>query len=117
MRTFRSRLGAGGYPALPGPKRIRVVSADELHAEQSATVMALRDVSCRKAVRTEASMEEPNTWKCLAGTFVGYEDRGCQQVRGIRYASSERYGAPVPYVYGPGVHECIEPAPYSLLWG
>ncbi len=68
----------------------------------------------KKPYETEASMEGPNTWKCPTGTFVGYVDRGCQQVRGIRYASSERYGAPVPYVYGPGAHECIEPAPFAV---
>lgn len=52
-------------------------------------------------------------WECPAGTFVGYEDRGCVQVTGIRYATSERYGTPVPYAYGPTVHDCTMPAPFA----
>lgn len=59
-------------------------------------------------------MEARVTRICPVGTFAGYEDRGCLQFKGIRYASSERYWAPVPYVYGPGVHECIEPAPFAV---
>lgn len=49
---------------------------------------------------------------CSAGSFSGYASDGCIQYKGIRYASSERFCPPVPYIYPEGVHECITPAPY-----
>jgi para-nitrobenzyl esterase len=49
-----------------------------------------------------------------AGTFKGFVADGCQQFLGIRYAISERYCAPVPYMYGSSEHECTMPAPYPV---
>ena len=54
------------------------------------------------------------TWACEAGTFSGYETERCFHVRGIRYATSKRFEAPVPYSYEPGVHECIETSPFAV---
>ena len=51
---------------------------------------------------------------CKAGTFKGTTSTGCIHFRGIRYAESERYCAPVPYVYPEGVHDCDTPSPYCL---
>ena len=51
---------------------------------------------------------------CKAGTFRGSESAGCIHFRGIRYAESERYCAPVPYVYPEGVHDCCTPCPYCI---
>jgi len=53
-------------------------------------------------------------WKCEAGTFLGYETENCINVSGIRYATSERYGKPVPYVYDGGVHACTQPALFGV---
>ena len=30
------------------------------------------------------------TWECSAGTFYGFEEDGCVQLMGIRYAESQR---------------------------
>ena len=57
---------------------------------------------------------EKRVWNCKAGSFIGFESSGCYHLRGIRYATSERYAAPVPYVYPEGVHECVEPSPYCV---
>ena len=57
---------------------------------------------------------EKRVWNCKAGSFTGFESSGCYHLRGIRYATSERYAAPVPYVYPEGVHECVEPSPYCV---
>ena len=51
---------------------------------------------------------------CKAGSFKGFSESGCINFRGIRYATSERYHKPVPYVYPEGTHECIEPSPYCI---
>ena len=51
---------------------------------------------------------------CKAGSFKGFSESGCIHFRGIRYASSERYHRPVPYIYPEGVHECFEPSPYCV---
>ena len=51
---------------------------------------------------------------CKAGSFKGFSESGCIHFRGIRYASSERYHRPVPYVYPEGTHECTEPSPYCV---
>jgi len=48
------------------------------------------------------------------GTFKGFVADECQQFLGIRYATSERYCAPVPYTYGNAEHECAAPAPYPV---
>lgn len=54
------------------------------------------------------------TWECSAGTFSGFEEDGCIQLTGIRYAESQRYDRPVPYVYPAGVHACVKPAPFGV---
>ena len=51
---------------------------------------------------------------CNAGSFKGFSESGCIHFRGIRYATSERYHRPVPYVYPEGIHDCIEPSPYCV---
>ena len=51
---------------------------------------------------------------CKAGSFRGFSESGCIHFRGIRYATSERYHRPVPYVYPEGIHDCIGPAPYCV---
>ncbi|OUM68216.1 hypothetical protein PIROE2DRAFT_39331 [Piromyces sp. E2] len=53
-------------------------------------------------------------WKCESGTFSGYETEDCIHVSGIRYANSERYGKPEPYIYEEGVHKCCKPAPNGI---
>jgi len=53
-------------------------------------------------------------WKCESGTFTGFETENCIHIRGIRYANSERYGKPEPYIYDEGVHECCKPAPIGI---
>ena len=49
---------------------------------------------------------------CKAGEFSGILSDGCIQYKGIRYAVSERYCPPSPYVYPEGTHRCDTPAPY-----
>ena len=49
-----------------------------------------------------------------AGTFKGFVADECQQFLGIRYATSERYCAPVPYTYGNAEHECATPSPFPV---
>lgn len=53
-------------------------------------------------------------FSCAAGCFEGFEESGCIQVKGIRYAISERFAEPVPYVYPSGIHACRESAPYAV---
>ena len=48
------------------------------------------------------------------GTFKGFWDNGCQQFLGIRYATSERYCAPIHYSYGDAVHDCSAPSPFPV---
>lgn len=48
------------------------------------------------------------------GTFKGVVADECQQFLGIRYATAERYCAPVPFTYGCAEHECNVPAPYPV---
>lgn len=48
------------------------------------------------------------------GTFKGFWDNDCQQFLGIRYATSERYCAPVHYSYGSEVHDCSTPSPFPV---
>ena len=57
---------------------------------------------------------EDKVWSCDAGSFIGYESSGCFQITGIRYATAERYGRPVPYRYPEGTHECREPCPFCV---
>ena len=52
--------------------------------------------------------------QCPAGTFSGYRDDGVIHFLGIRYAGSERFGAPVPYRYPDGIHEMISPCPLAV---
>ena len=49
-----------------------------------------------------------------AGTFKGFVADECQQFLGIRYATSERYCAPVPYTYGSAEHESTTPSPFPV---
>ena len=51
---------------------------------------------------------------CNAGTFRGIESTGCIHFRGIRYAESERYRAPVPFIYPDGINDCDTPCPFCL---
>jgi len=53
-------------------------------------------------------------WQCLAGRFQGYETDTCYDLRGIRYATSERFCEPVLYHYPDGLHSCLEKAPYTV---
>lgn len=52
--------------------------------------------------------------KCPAGAFRGSPDNGAVQFLGIRYASSERFGAPVPYRYPDGIHDAVTPCPLAV---
>ena len=52
--------------------------------------------------------------QCPAGTFKGHPDSGATQFLGIRYATSERFGAPVPYTYPDGIHEMSEASPLAV---
>lgn len=49
-----------------------------------------------------------------AGIFKGFVADECAQFLGIRYATSERYCAPIPYTYGSEEHDCNTPAPYPV---
>lgn len=51
---------------------------------------------------------------CPAGTFSGIEEDGVIQIKGIRYAVSERYARPEPFQYPEGIHEMTKAAPYAL---
>lgn len=53
-------------------------------------------------------------YTCEAGSFSGYEENGCVHLKGIRYASSQRFRPPEPYVYPEGVHECTKDSPYAI---
>lgn len=54
------------------------------------------------------------TVQCPAGTFRGRSENGAVQFLGIRYATSERFGAPVPYTYPEGVHDAVTPCPLAF---
>ncbi len=54
------------------------------------------------------------TVRCPAGEFKGCPDNGTIQFLGIRYATSERFGAPTPYKYPDGVHEMATPCPMPI---
>ena len=54
------------------------------------------------------------TVQAPAGSFKGFVADECLQFQGIRYATSERYCAPVPFAYGNAEYECITPAPYPV---
>jgi len=54
------------------------------------------------------------TVQTQVGTFKGFMSDDCAQFLGIRYATSERYCAPVPFSYGSAEHECTTPAPYPV---
>ena len=59
-------------------------------------------------------MSDDKVRSCKAGTFRGFESTGCIHFKGIRYAESERYCAPVPYIYPEGIHDCDTPCPYCI---
>ena len=59
-------------------------------------------------------MRKDLTFKAPAGTFVGYEDEGTIQIKGIRYADSVRYDRPVLYHYGSGNHLMMANAPFGI---
>lgn len=61
----------------------------------------------------EKREETTARFACDAGTFEGWRDGEVVQVRAIRYATSERYGEPVPYRYPEGVHEMRALAPFA----
>lgn len=53
-------------------------------------------------------------WTCSAGTFIGYEtENGCSHAKGIRYATSTRYGEPQPYFYSEPV-QCKTDSPFAV---
>ncbi len=52
--------------------------------------------------------------QCPAGTFKGSRVDGVTHFLGIRYAKSERFGAPVPYRYPEGVHEMTTVCPLAI---
>lgn len=53
-------------------------------------------------------------FSCPAGTFSGIKEDGVIQIKGIRYAISERYARPEPYQYPDGVHEMVQNAPFAV---
>ena len=53
-------------------------------------------------------------WHCPAGSFQGYETDTCYQLRGIRYAISDRFGEPIAYTYTEGTHSCLDKSPYAI---
>ena len=57
---------------------------------------------------------EKKVWNCKSGSFTGVESSDCINFTGVRYAESERYGPPVPYIYSEGVHDCSTPSPYCI---
>ena len=59
-------------------------------------------------------MQSIPTVHTQVGTFKGFMSDDCAQFLGIRYATSERYCAPVPFTYGNAEHECTTPAPYPV---
>ena len=63
---------------------------------------------------TDAGDVSGTTVQCPAGTFKGLREDGAVQFLGIRYATSERFGAPVPYRYPEGVHEMATPCPLAI---
>lgn len=54
------------------------------------------------------------TVQTQAGTFKGFMADDCAQFFGIRFATSERYCAPVPFTYEGTEHDCTTPAPYPV---
>ena len=65
-------------------------------------------VSADASVSTEMTVQSP------AGTFKGLPDDGAIHFLGIRYASSERFGAPIPYKYPDGTHEMTTASPMAI---
>ena len=59
-------------------------------------------------------MQSIPTVHTQVGTFKGFMSDDCAQFLGIRYATSERYCAPVPFTYGNAEHRCTTPAPYPV---
>ena len=57
---------------------------------------------------------EPRIVTSSAGTFSGFSEDGVSQYKGIRYAVSERFCPPVPYVYPEGVHSMVNDSPYAV---
>lgn len=43
--------------------------------------------------------------------FKGYENNGCYEFKGIRYAASHRFDVPHPYSYSEGMVDLTEPSP------
>ena len=54
------------------------------------------------------------TVQTQVGTFKGFMADECAQFLGIRYATSERYCAPMPFTYEGAEHDCTTPAPYPV---
>lgn len=63
---------------------------------------------------TDAGDVSGTTVQCPAGTFRGLKEGGAVQFLGIRYATSERFGAPAPHKYPEGVHEMSTPCPLAV---
>jgi para-nitrobenzyl esterase len=63
---------------------------------------------------TEADGEAGTIVRCPAGTFRGLPGDGNIGFLGIRYATSERFGAPIPYMYPEGIHEMVTDSPLPV---
>ncbi|MGI6755615.1 MAG: carboxylesterase family protein [Atopobiaceae bacterium] len=54
------------------------------------------------------------TFTCDAGSFQGVAHDEVIDIKGIRYATSDRYAQPKPYVYNAGLHLMSKDAPFAL---
>ncbi len=63
---------------------------------------------------TNTSDQSGTTVQCPAGVFKGFHDNKVVQFLGIRYATSERFGAPTPFKYPDGTHEMTVACPLAI---
>lgn len=56
-------------------------------------------------------MDQERVWDCPSGQFQGITENGVVQIKGIRYARSERFCPPEPYRYPEGCHRMEHDAP------
>lgn len=58
--------------------------------------------------------QEVLLWHTVDGVFQGWEDKLVNRAQGIRYATSERYGAPKLYQHHGNIYEAFYPPPMSI---